>query len=106
MCIDVLTSNLIIEDAKRIIIARSPRIGLYVLIELDKDAHEALDTWEKLIEKLRGHMDIPIFVQWTGKMDVHASELGERLGKIFSELGVSLFTMENWVNLIEEWSDE
>lgn len=106
LCISVSEPSLTIENVRRIIIARSPQIGQYILIELDMDADKALDTWEKLIEKLRGHINIPIFVLWTGKLDIHASELGKRLGKIFAELGMSLFTTESPINLIEEWDIE
>lgn len=106
MCIGVSEPSFTIENVRRIIIARSPQIGQYILIELDVDASKALDTWEKLIEKLHGHVNIPVFVLWTGKLDVHASELGKRLGKIFAKLGVSLFTTVNPINLIEEWDIE
>ncbi|MEM3549306.1 MAG: hypothetical protein QXJ23_09930 [Thermofilum sp.] len=99
-------TNIVIENVKRIIIARSPQIGQYILIELDVDASKAHNTWEKLIEMLHGHVNIKIFVFWTGKLDVHASELGKRLGKIFAELGVSLFTTEHPVNLLEELDDD
>jgi hypothetical protein len=92
---------LCIEKIRKIVLARSPNIGLYVLIELDTDARGALDTWEKLVDQLRGHIDVPIFVHWTGKLDVDPGELGTRLGKIFAELGVSLFTLTHAIDIID-----
>ena len=91
-----------IEKVRKIVLARSPNIGLYVLVELDTDARRALDTWEKLIDVLHGHVGVPIFVHWTGKLDVDPSELGTRLGKIFAELGVSLFTLTHEIDMLEE----
>jgi len=69
------------------------------------NAKEALELWDKLIDYVYNvlNLNIYIFIKWVGENDVSLSELGYKLGKLFSKMGYFLETdFPNSVKLIKQ----
>ena len=74
----------------------------YILVEVEGSASEALALWERLVEKLYPQLKVPIFVVWSGDVDVEPVELGRRVGALLAKMRVSLFTLKNPVDVVKE----
>jgi len=68
-------------------------IGLYTLAILDCGARQALEYWLKIMDKVRDR-GIPVFVVWTGNVDVTPEEMGAYIGKVLARMNVFLATRE------------
>ena len=67
----------------------------YFEMTLDMDARDALKFWLKVIPFMKSlNIKLPIFVRWTGKMNVTAAEFGKYVGKAFSLMNISVRTVE------------
>ena len=80
-------------------------IGLYTLAILDCDARQALEYWLKVVDRVKDH-GIPIFIAWTGSVDVTPEEMGAYIGKALARMNVFLATREplDIVKILrEEW---
>jgi hypothetical protein len=86
-------------------IFHSENIGLYVLVILDCNARQALEYWLNIVDRTR-ELNIPIFVRWTGEVDVLPEEMGAYIGKILARMSIFLSTKEP-IDVIkairEEW---
>jgi len=83
----------------------SEGIGLYALAILDCNARRALDYWLEIVDRVRGY-GIPVFVKWTGRVDVVPEEMGDYIGKVLAKMSVFLATKEpiDVVKVLrEEW---
>ena len=83
----------------------SEGIGLYVLAILDCDARQALDYWLEIVDRVRGY-GTPVFVRWTGRVDVGPEEMGVYIGRVLAKMSVFLATREpiDVVKVLrEEW---
>jgi len=80
-------------------------VGLYALATLDCDARQALEYWLKIVDEVREH-DIPIFISWTGSIDVTPEEMGTYIADALAKMNVFLAT-EKPIDIItiieEEW---
>ncbi|ACB39445.1 hypothetical protein [Pyrobaculum neutrophilum] len=53
---------------------------MYIAVVLEHSAREALKSWLDISDRLRVcGINIPIFVDWTGQIDVTPEELGTHL---------------------------
>lgn len=86
--------------------SKDPHLGSYILVEVEASASEALELWEKLVEELHPQLKTPIFVVWSGGVDVSPAELGRRLGKLLAEMRVSPLTLSHPVDAVEELKRE
>ena len=80
-------------------------IGLYTLAILDCGARQALEYWLKVVDRVKDH-GIPIFIAWTGSVDVTPEEMGAYIGKALARMNVFLVTREplDIVKILrEEW---
>lgn len=80
-------------------------IGLYTLAILDCSARQALEYWLKIVDRVRDR-DIPVFVVWTGSVDVTPEEMGAYIGTVLAKMNVFLATREplDIVKILrEEW---
>jgi hypothetical protein len=86
--------------------SRDPHLAPYILVEVAMSASEALELWEKLVEELHPQLKTPIFVVWSGGVDVSPAELGRRLGKLLAKMRVSPLTLSHPVDAVEELKRE
>jgi hypothetical protein len=86
--------------------SKDPHLGPYILVEVAMGASEALELWEKLVEELHPRLKTPIFVAWSGGVDVSPAELGRRLGKLLAKMRVSPLTLSRPVDVVEELERE
>jgi hypothetical protein len=86
--------------------SRDPHLGPYILVGVEASASEALELWEKLVEELYPQLKTPIFVAWSGGVDVSPAELGRRLGKLLAKMRVSPLTLSHPVDAVEELKRE
>ena len=83
----------------------SEGIGLYALAILDCDARQALDYWLEIVDRVWGY-GTPVFVRWTGRVDVGSEEMGVYIGRVLAKMSVFLATREpvDMVKVLrEEW---
>jgi len=76
-----------------------------IIVVLDTKASKAMDTWLKLIDKLKEKgIDTPVFVYWTRETDLAPEELGKYIAKALVKMNLFLATKKplNSVELIEE----
>jgi len=71
----------------------SEGVGLYMLATLDCSARQALEYWLKIVDEVKAY-EIPIFIMWTGKIDVAPEEMGAYIGKALARMNVFLATRE------------
>jgi len=83
-------------------VAERRELDSYILVEVDGNASEALALWERLVDELYPRVKEPIFVVWSGDTDVEPAELGRRVGALLARMRVSLFSLENPVDVVEE----
>jgi len=69
----------------------SEGVGLYVLDIPNCDARQALDYWLEIADRVRGY-GTPVFVRWTGRVDVEPEEMGIYIGRVLAKMGVFLAT--------------
>ncbi|RLE87915.1 MAG: hypothetical protein DRN04_17680 [Thermoprotei archaeon] len=84
----------------------SDKMGLYIIVVLPCNASQALQHWTKILDELHD-FNIPIFIKWTGKLDVSPEKLGTYLGKILAKMNIHLITEKPFdiVKILkEEWS--
>ena len=86
--------------------SKDPHLGPYILVEVAMSASEALELWEKLVEELYPRLKTPIFVVWSGGVDVSPAELGRRLGRLLARMRVSPLTLSHPVDAVEELERE
>ncbi len=67
------------------------KIGLYITVTLQCSARQALELWIKILDNVQEY-GIPIFVEWTGELDVAPDEMGQYIGKAFAKMGLFLVT--------------
>ncbi len=80
-------------------------IGLYTLAILDCGARQALEYWLRIVDRVRDR-GIPVFVVWTGSVDVTPEEMGAYIGRVLAKMNVFLATREplDIVKILrEEW---
>ncbi|MHC1629241.1 MAG: hypothetical protein ACXQTI_10520 [Candidatus Nezhaarchaeales archaeon] len=68
-------------------------IGLYALAILNCDARQALECWLRIVDKARDY-GIPIFVMWTGNVDVSPEEMSTYIGRALAKMNVFPATRE------------
>jgi len=79
--------------------------GLYILATLDCSARQALKYWLSIVDAMQRY-DIPIFITWTGNVDVTPEEMGACIGKVLARMNMFLATKEplDIVKILrEEW---
>jgi len=78
-------------------------IGLYALATLNCNAHQALEYWLKIVDNVREY-NIPVFIMWTGNIDVMPEEMGIYIGKALAKMNIFLATKKpiDIVKIIEE----
>jgi len=86
--------------------SKDPHLGPYILVEVEASASEALELWEKLVEELHPQLKTPIFVAWSGGVDLSPAELGRRLGKLLAKMRVSPLTLSHPVDAVKELERE
>ncbi len=79
-------------------------LGEYIVVIVNSDARQALESWLRIIESLGKRLHRPIFVMWTGNMNVSPEELGAYIGKALARMGIFLSTTEpiDAAKLLEE----
>ena len=80
-------------------------VGLYALAVLDCDARRALEYWLEVVDGVRKH-GVPLFVMWTGSVDVAPEEMGAYIGRVLARMNVFLATRRpiDVVRILrEEW---
>ena len=80
-------------------------VGLYALAVLDCDARRALEYWLEVVDRIREH-GVPLFVMWTGSVDVAPEEMGAYIGRVLARMNVFLATRRpiDVVRILrEEW---
>jgi hypothetical protein len=82
--------------------SEDPHLGPYILVEVAAGAGETLELWERLVEGLYPRLGAPVFVAWTGGLDISPSELGRRLGRLLARMRVSPLTLTHPVDAVEE----
>lgn len=71
----------------------NPHLGAYIMMIVDADARQALDLWLRLLDRpLR--LEAPLFVMWTGRIDVSPEEMGGFVGKALAKMGLFPSTVE------------
>jgi len=83
----------------------SEGIGLYMLAILDCNASQALKYWLMFVDRARSH-GVPVFVTWTGSIDVMPEEMGAYIGRALARMNVFPATREplDIVKILrEEW---
>lgn len=70
-------------------------LGEYIVVIAISDARQALESRLKIVESLRKRLHRPIFVMWTGDMNVSPEGLGAYLGKALARMGIFLSTTES-----------
>ena len=91
--------------AKPIEIRYVDEIGPYVTITLHCNASLALKYWIEILDKLQGY-NIPIFIRWTGNVDVPPEVMGAYIGKALAKMNIFLATEKQFDIariLREEW---
>jgi len=80
-------------------------IGLYALAILDCDARQALEYWLKIVDEVHKY-DIPVFITWTGSINVTPEEMGIYIADVLAKMNMFLVT-EKPIDIIriieEEW---
>ena len=71
------------------------KLGLYALAFLDCNARQALEYWLKIIDRVQG-LKVPVFVTWTGKVDLTPEEMGIYVGKALARMNVFLETKKRF----------
>ena len=77
-------------------------MGAYVQLRVTGSASEAIEFWERLVDEVYPRLRSPIFVSWSGEMDLDPAELGRRVGELLARMGVSPLTLRHPVNAVEE----
>jgi hypothetical protein len=88
------------------IVKTDPDIGVYVELHVMGRASEAIEFWERLIEEVYPRLKRPIFVHWSGELDVDPVELGLRVGKLLAKMGISPITLKHSIDAVEELKRE
>jgi hypothetical protein len=86
--------------------SKDPHLGPYLSVEVAASASEALELWERLIEELYPLLRMPLFVVWSGGVDLSPAELGSRLGRLLARMRVSPLTLSHPVDAVEELERE
>jgi len=86
--------------------SEDPHLGPYLSVEVYASASEALELWERLVEELYPRLRTPVFVAWTGELDVSPAELGSRLGRLLARMRASPLTLSHPVDAVEELERE
>ncbi|ABL88634.1 hypothetical protein Pisl_1478 [Pyrobaculum islandicum DSM 4184] len=82
------------------------KIGIYIAVVLEYNAREALKSWLDILDRLGEYgINIPIFVDWTGQMDVTPEELGTYLGKALAKMDL-LLIMQEPIDAVEAVREE
>jgi pimeloyl-ACP methyl ester carboxylesterase len=102
----LLLARLPASRVRGVTFSKDPRLGPYILVEVEAGASEALELWERLVEELYPRLRAPVFVVWTGELDVSPAELGRRLGRLLARMRVSLLTLSHPVDAVEELERE
>jgi len=79
-----------------------PNIGVYIELHVIGCASESLKFWERLIEEVYPKLKLPIFVYWSGEVDVNPVELGLRVGRLLAKMRVSPLTLKHPIDAVEE----
>jgi len=83
------------------------RLGAYLMLRIDGGARQALEHWLRILDTLKG-LNLPIFVTWTGEVDVSPEEMGRYVGRALAKMKLFLVTEEpvDAVEMLgEEWGD-
>lgn len=59
-----------------------------------------------MIEEVYPNLKRPIFVYWSGELDVDPVELGSRVGKLLAKMGISPITLKHSIDAVEELKRE
>ena len=70
-----------------------PHLGAYIVITVDADARQAFEYWLGILERL-GEVETPVFVMWTGEVNLEPEEMGRLLAKTLARMNVFLATVE------------
>jgi len=101
-----LLAKLPASRVRSFIFLKDPHLGPYILVEVEASASEALELWEKLVEELYPQLKTPIFIVWSGGVDLSPAELGRRLGKLLARMRVSPLTLSHPVDAVKELERE
>lgn len=88
------------------IVKTDPDIGVYIEFHVMGCASEAIEFWERLVEEVYPKLKQPIFVYWSGELDVNPVELGLRVGKLLAKMRVSPITLKHPIDAVEELKRE
>ena len=102
----VVIAGLPASRVRGVTFSKDPHLGPNILVEVEASAREALELWEKLVEELHPRLRTPIFVAWSGGVDVSPAELGRRLGKLLAKMRASPLTLSHPVDAVEELERE
>ncbi|MCS7369641.1 MAG: hypothetical protein NDF57_08010 [archaeon GBS-70-058] len=83
-----------------------PLIHIYIELCVAGNASEALEFWERLVEEVYPYLKLPIFVSWSGEIDISPMELGLRVGRLLAKMNISPLTLKHPVNAVEELKRE
>jgi hypothetical protein len=86
--------------------SEAPYIGKYMRISIDANVRDALNFWEELVDEVYPKVKMPIFVIWSGMLDLSPEELGQRVGKVLAKMDISPLTLIHSVNIVEELRKE
>jgi hypothetical protein len=101
-----LLARLPASRVRSVTFSKDPYLGPYILVEAEMRASEALELWEKLVEEHYQQLKTPIFVVWSGGLDLSPAQLGHRLGKLLAKMHVSPLTLSHPVDAVEELKRE
>jgi len=101
-----LLARLPASRVRSVTFSKDPYLGPYILVEAEMSASEALELWEKLVEEHYQQLKTPIFVAWSGGLDISPAELGRRLGRLLAKMRVSPLTLSHPVDAVEELKRE
>jgi len=83
-------------------VLESPYIGRYLEVSVDCDVSKAVEVWGKIVDEVYPKIKIPIFVIWSGRLDLKPEDLGRKMGEILAKMNISIFTFKHPVNIVEE----
>jgi len=78
----------------------------YIHLHIKGNASTAIKLWENLVEKEYPKKNIPIIITWEGETDLEPHELGQKIGRILAKMGLSILTLKNTINIVEELKKE
>jgi hypothetical protein len=93
-------------EIRNVRVLRSPYIGRYIEVSVDGDVSKAVEVWGKIVDEVYPKIKIPIFVIWSGRLDLKPEDLGRKMGEILAKMNISIFTFKHPVNIVEELKEE